>query len=57
MLFDREQFLMIQEVNVLREAAAKTGFTLSDIQALVECELDTSHVLDYITAVMAKRMN
>ena len=57
MLFDRDQFLMIQEVNVLREAAAKMGFTPSDIKALVECELDTSQVLDYISAVMAKRMN
>jgi len=57
MLFDRDQFLMIQELNILREAAARTGFTQSDIQALVDCELETSHVLDYISAVMSKRMN
>ena len=57
MLFDSDQFSMIQEVNILREAAARTGFNVSDIQALVECELETSQVLDYITAVLSNRMN
>jgi DNA-binding transcriptional MerR regulator len=57
MLFDSDQFSMIQEVNSLREAAARTGFNVSDIQALVECELETSQVLDYITAVLSNRMN
>lgn len=57
MLFDRDQFSMIQEVNTLQEAAARTGFTVSEIQALVECELETSQVLDYISAVLSNRMN
>ena len=48
---------MIQEVNTLLEAAARTGFTVSEIQALVECELETSQVLDYISAVLSNRMN
>jgi hypothetical protein len=56
MHFDAEQFSM-QELNTLQEAAAKTGFTVSDIQALVERELDTSHVLAYIRAVVSNRMN
>jgi hypothetical protein len=33
------------------------GFTASDISALIESELETSHVLDYITAVISNRMN
>ena len=57
MLFDKDQLLMIQEVNILREAAAKTGFTVSDIHTLVESELDITHVLDYIGAVLSNRMN
>jgi hypothetical protein len=57
MLFDSDQFSMIQEVSSLREAAARTGFNVSDIQTLVECELETSQVLDYITAVLSNRMN
>ena len=57
MLFDRDQFSTMQESNILQEAAARTGFTVSEIQALVECELETSHVLDYISAVLSNRMN
>ncbi len=56
MLFDIDQF-SIQETNILQEAAARTGFTVSEIQALVECELETSQVLDYISAVLSNRMN
>jgi hypothetical protein len=57
MLFDADQFLMMQEMNVLQEAATRTGFSIPDIQALVECELDTRHVLAYISAVISNRMN
>lgn len=57
MLFDRDQYSTMQEVNILAEAAARTGFALSDIEALVECELETGHVLDYISAVISNRMN
>jgi hypothetical protein len=57
MTFDREQFLMTQEVHMMQEAAARTGFSLSDIEALIECELDTNHVLEYISAVTTNRMN
>ena len=48
---------MMEDVNILQKAAARTGFTVSQIQALVECELDTSQVLDYISAVISNRMN
>jgi hypothetical protein len=57
MFFDADNYLMTQEMNVLQEAAARTGFSVSDIQALVECELDTRHVLAYISAVISNRMN
>jgi len=42
---------------MMQEAAARTGFSLSDIEALIECELDTNHVLEYISAVTTNRMN
>jgi hypothetical protein len=57
MLFDMDQFATTQEANILQEAAARTGFTVSEIQTLVECELETTHVLDYISAVLSNRMN
>jgi len=57
MLFDRERFLVMQEVSTMEEAAARTGFSVSDIKALVDCELDTVYVLDYISAVVSNRMN
>jgi len=57
MLFDRERFLRTQEMNIMEEAAARTGFSVSDIRALVDCELDTVYVLEYISTVVANRMN
>jgi len=42
---------------LLEEAAARTGFSTSEMEFLLECELDTEHLLDYITAVVSKRMN
>ena len=57
MLFDRERFLVMREVSTMEEAAARTGFSVSDIKALVDCELDTVYVLDYISTVVANRMN
>lgn len=57
MIFDRDQSSMMQEENLLKETAASMGFTASDISALIESELETSHLLDYITAVISNRMN
>jgi hypothetical protein len=57
MLFDRDHSQMMQEMNILEQAAARTGFSVSDIKALVDCELETGYVLDYISAVVSNRMN
>jgi len=57
MLFDHDHFLINPEGNVLELAAARTGFSVSDIKALVDCELETTYLLDYITAVLSNRMN
>jgi hypothetical protein len=54
---DQYQFSMMQEENLVMEAAARTGFTKSEIKALVESDLETCHVLDYISAVISNRMN
>jgi len=43
--------------NLLQEAAARTGFSPSQMQELLECELGIDHLLDYITAVVSDRMN
>lgn len=43
--------------NLLQEAAARTGFTASEMQELLECELNIDHLLSYITAVVTNRMN
>jgi hypothetical protein len=57
MTFEQDQYSMMQEQNLLKETAASMGFTASDIKALIESELETSQVLDYITAVISNRMN
>jgi hypothetical protein len=57
MTFDHDQIPMQQVVQLLKQASATTGFTPADIVALVDCELDTDQLLDYITAVLLNRMN
>ena len=42
---------------MIEQASARTGFTPADIAALVNCDLNLDHLLEYITAVMASRMN
>jgi hypothetical protein len=48
---------MHRVVQLLEKASATTGFTPAEIVSLVDCELDTDHLLEYIDAVMLKRMN
>lgn len=43
--------------NLLQEAAARTGFTASEMQGQLECELNIDHLLSYIAAVVTNRMN
>ena len=57
MPFDHDQVPIHYVAQLLQQASATTGFTPGDIVALVDCELDTNHLLDYITAVMSNRMN
>lgn len=41
----------------LLEASARTGFTLAEIEALVNSDLEPQYLLEYITAVILKQMN
>ena len=42
---------------MLQEAAARTGFTPSQMLEVLESELTIDQLLAYIDAVMARRMN
>lgn len=55
MIFDSAPVAHVAKL--MEEASARTGFTLSEIEALVECELDTTCLLEYLSAVMSNRMN
>ena len=48
---------LVRVAHLLQEASARTGFTVDEIEALVDSELDTPHLLEYIDAVVAKRTN
>jgi hypothetical protein len=43
--------------SILEQAAARTGFSSSEMEDLLKCELNTDHLLEYITAVVSDRMN
>jgi hypothetical protein len=43
--------------SLLQEAAARTGFNATEMQELLESELNIDQLLSYITAVVSNRMN
>jgi hypothetical protein len=57
MTFEYDMVPLRSVTQMLEQASARTGFTPAQIVALIDCELDTDHLLDYITAVMSDRMN
>ena len=57
MTFDPDPMPIHHVVQLLERASATTGFSAAEIVAMLDCELDTNQLLDYITAVMSKRMN
>jgi hypothetical protein len=48
---------MIDMLQLMEEAQSAGGFTSSDLEAILESELHTDHMLEYINAVLANRMN
>jgi hypothetical protein len=57
MAFNSDGMPVTHVAHLLQEASAKTGFTPDEIEALVNSDLATEHLLEYITAVVSKRMN
>jgi hypothetical protein len=57
MTFDHDQIPIHHVAQLLEQASARTGFTPADIMALIDCELDTNQLLDYITAVLSGNTN
>jgi hypothetical protein len=57
MLFDFEYLPQHDLSHLIERASAETGFSASDISALVDSDLETDHLLNYINAVMSNRMN
>ena len=55
--FDHDQIPIHHVAQLLQQASVTTGFTPAEIVALIDCELNTDHLLEYITAVMSNRMN
>ena len=57
MNFDPNQAPTYSVADLLQQAAGRTGFSPAEMEDLLECELNTDHLLDYITAVVSNRMN
>ena len=57
MIFDWNPTPVVHVLELIQRASAQTGFTVADIEALVDSELESCHLLDYSTAVVTKRMN
>jgi hypothetical protein len=57
MTFDSESQPAYSVATLLEQAAARTGFSPSEMEDLLESELNTDQLLEYITAVVSDRMN
>ncbi|MFL6305599.1 MAG: hypothetical protein ACJ713_14540 [Candidatus Sulfotelmatobacter sp.] len=52
---DRISYISMAEL--LQEAAARTGFSTSEMEDLLDSELTVTQLVDYIDAVVGQRMN
>ena len=57
MVFDSEEIEHPYVSQLLQETAARTGFTAAEMQELLESDLSTDQLLDYITAFVSNQMN
>lgn len=57
MNFDPEEMEHPYVAKLLQETAARTGFTATEMQELLESELSTDELLEYITAYVSNQMN
>jgi len=57
MTFDHDPMPIHCVVQLLQQASTSTGFSPAEIVAMIDCDLDTNQLLDYISAVMSRRMN
>lgn len=57
MNFDPEEMEHPYVAQLLQETAARTGFTATEMQELLESELSTDELLEYITAYVSNQMN
>jgi hypothetical protein len=57
MIFEMNYAPDLHVSRLLQEASSRTGFAIADIEALVESELETGYLLEYITAVLNNRTN
>jgi len=47
----------VSMAELLQEAAARTGFSTSEMEDLLNSELTVPQLIDYIDAVVSQRMN
>ncbi len=57
MSFHSNPIPALSVADIIEQAAARIGLSRSEMEDLLECELNTDHLLDYISAVVSDRMN
>ncbi len=57
MITEKDLVSILHREPHLQEILAASGFTPSDLEALVNSELQTSDLLRYIDALLSNRMN
>jgi len=57
MTFDHNPIPIHDVAQLLQQISATTGFTPAEIEAMIDCELNTNQLLDYIKAATSNGMN
>jgi len=57
MISNRHPLVTFSAHEILEQMSARTGFSPSELEVILDSELDTDELLLYFTAVASKRMN
>lgn len=57
MIFLHDPILNLTQTELIEQVSYRTGFSAAQVASLIDSELDITHVLEYLTAVLSNRMN
>lgn len=57
MIYYQDPIMNLSESELIEQVSCRTGLSPSQVVSLIDCDLEIQHLLDYVSAVVSKRMN